>query len=136
MSERFVVTYHVASDAAGIAARARGIAVEQSVEMPVEGIDDPRVLADIVGQVVAIEPIGPDRYAVRIALAVETIGADAGQLFNMLFGNTSIQEGVSLEDVAWPDSILRAHRGAFHLCDRYRANLARSGGCAEACETG
>ena len=55
MSERFVVTYHVASDAAGIAARARGIAVEQSVEMPVEGIDDPRVLADIVGQVVAVQ---------------------------------------------------------------------------------
>ena len=58
MSERLTVTYRVRSDAAGIEARAKGIAVEQSVEMALEAIDAPAVLSDIVGAVEAIEPAG------------------------------------------------------------------------------
>ena len=99
MSSRFSVTYRVRSDAAGIEARARGIAVEQSVEMPVEAIDDSSVLSDIVGVVEAIEPAGDGLFSVRIGLAVDTVGDDAGQLMNMLFGNTSLQDDVFLHDV-------------------------------------
>jgi ribulose-bisphosphate carboxylase large chain len=102
MSGRLSVTYLVRCDAAGIEARARGIAVEQSVEMPVEAIDDSSVLSDIVGVVQAIEPAGEDVFAVRIGLALDTIEADAGQLMNMLFGNTSLQENVFLHDVDLP----------------------------------
>ncbi|MCX7384677.1 MAG: RuBisCO large subunit C-terminal-like domain-containing protein [Alphaproteobacteria bacterium] len=111
MSARIIATYHVTADAASIEARARGIAVEQSVEMPVEGIDDPWVLEGIVGRVEEIGEIAPGRYLVRIGLAAETVGGDAGQLFNMLFGNTSIQEGVELVDADLPDGILAAHPG-------------------------
>ncbi len=111
MSARIIATYHVTADAASIEARARGIAVEQSVEMPVEGIDDPVVLNGIVGRVDEIREITPGRYRVRIGLATETVGGDAGQLFNMLFGNTSIQEGVDLADADLPDAILAAHPG-------------------------
>ena len=102
MSGRFSVTYRVRADAAGIEARARGIAVEQSVEMPVEAIDDAAVLSDIVGVVEAIEPVGDGLFSVRIGLAVDTIGTDAGQFMNMLFGNTSLQDDVSLADVDMP----------------------------------
>ena len=52
---RFAVTYHVRCDPASVEARADGIAVEQSVEMPLAGIEDPAVLTDIVGQVEAID---------------------------------------------------------------------------------
>ena len=106
-----IATYHVTAEAASIEARALGIAVEQSVEMPVEGIDDPGVLEGIVGRVEAIGEIGPGRFEVRIGLAAETVGGDAGQLFNMLFGNTSIQEGVELVDAELPAGILAAHGG-------------------------
>ena len=34
------------------------------------------------------------RFEVRIALAAETVGDDAGQLINMLFGNTSLHDDV------------------------------------------
>ena len=40
MSSRFTVTYDVRSSPSDIEARARAIAVEQSVEMPLEAIDD------------------------------------------------------------------------------------------------
>jgi ribulose-bisphosphate carboxylase large chain len=103
MTERVTVTYHLRSDAATIEARARAIAVEQSVEMPLAAIDEPTVLSDIVGTVDAIEDLGGGTFAVRIGLALATIGDDPGQFLNMLFGNTSLQDDVILRDAAVPE---------------------------------
>lgn len=127
MAERFTVTYHVRSDAAAIAARAAEIAVEQSVEMPVAAIDTPDILRDIVGEVAGITELTPGRFEVRIALANATAGADAGQLLNMLFGNTSLHDDVMLVDAEFPPAILAAHRGPnFGLHGlRARGNIGR-----------
>ncbi len=114
MTARLGVTYHVRSDAASIEARAQAIAVEQSVEMPLEAIDEPSVLRDIVGEVQSIQRIDDDRFAVRIGLAAATIGRDAGQLLNMLFGNTSLHDDVVLHDVTFPDDLVAAFAGPNH----------------------
>ena len=111
---RFAVTYHIRSGAASIEARAQGIAVEQSVEMPLGGIQDPAVLADIVGQVDEIFDIGNDLFAVRIMLAGATVGEDAGQFLNMLFGNTSLHEDVLLHDAEIPVTLRLACGGPRH----------------------
>jgi ribulose-bisphosphate carboxylase large chain len=50
-SARLTAVYHVRGDVASIGERARAIAVEQSVEMPVSAIGDPFVLGAILGQV-------------------------------------------------------------------------------------
>ncbi len=102
MTERFAVTYHVRSDAASIKARALAIAVEQSVEMPLAGIDEPSILTNIVGEVQAIDDLGGGMFSVRIGLALATIGDDPGQFLNMLFGNTSLHEDVILRDAEIP----------------------------------
>ena len=107
MSGRFNVTYRVRSDAASIAARAEGIAVEQSVEMPLAGVDEPAVLSDIVGKVEAIVDRGGGLFDVTIGLALSTIGSDAGQFLNMLFGNTSLHEDVILRDAEIPGHFRR-----------------------------
>jgi ribulose-bisphosphate carboxylase large chain len=96
---RFTATYRVRADAQSIEARARAIAVEQSVEMPLEAIDDRRILDDIVGVVEAIEDRGAGVFDVRVALATATVGGDAGQFLNMVFGNTSLHDDVMLADV-------------------------------------
>ena len=111
MTERLSVTYHVRSDAAGIEARAKAIAVEQSVEMPLEAIDEAAVLNDIVGAVQAIEDLHDGRFAVRIGLALETINGDAGQLLNMLFGNTSLHDDVVLHDIDLSPALVAAFPG-------------------------
>ena len=108
---RLTVTYHVCSDAGAIAARAQAIAVEQSVEMPLSAIEDQQILDEIVGKVEAISDIGDGTFAVRIALSRETAGEDAGQLINMLFGNTSLQEDVVLHDAELPNDVVRRHGG-------------------------
>lgn len=114
MTARVTAAYHVRSDPAAIAARAAAIAVEQSVEMPLGAIDDPRILADIVGRVEAIEARGENLFEVRIALAAATIGEDAGQLLNMVFGNTSLHDDVVLHDLEFPPELAHAFGGPRH----------------------
>ncbi len=103
---RMSVLYHVCCKASEVEARAQAIAVEQSVEMPISAIDDPFVLQDIVGRVEAIEDLGSGVFAVWIALAAATAGDEAGQLVNMLFGNTSIHADVTLQDVRLPEGMV------------------------------
>ncbi len=102
---RMTATYRVRSDAASIAARAQAIAIEQSVETPLAAILDATVLSDIVGEVQGIRELEAGLFEVRIGLAVETTGFEAGQLLNMLFGNTSMQEDATLFDAEIPDTM-------------------------------
>jgi len=44
-------------------------------------------------------------------LAAETVGTDAGQLLNMLFGNTSLHEDVTLHDVELPAALAAGFGG-------------------------
>lgn len=114
MSSRLTAIYHVRSDARSIEARAKAIAVEQSVEMPLSAIENQSILDEIVGRVDDISEIEPRLYAVRIGLSRATVGNDAGQLINMLFGNTSLQEDVILHDAEFPDALLRHFGGPRH----------------------
>src|SRR5205809_3045583 len=114
MSLGLAAVYRVRADASSIEDRARAIAVEQSVEMPVSAIEDDYVLSKIVGRVVAIEPREEGIFDVRIALAAETVGQDPGQLVNMLFGNTSIHDDVVLHDAEIPAELMKWFGGPRH----------------------
>jgi ribulose-bisphosphate carboxylase large chain len=120
---RLTAIYHVSSDAASIEARARSLAIEQSVEMPLEAIDDLSVLSDIVGEVRGISDIGDGQFEVRIGLAVATVGGDAGQLLNMLFGNSSLQPDVVLADAELPDRLKARFPGPNHGIRAMRARV-------------
>jgi ribulose-bisphosphate carboxylase large chain len=123
MSERFTVIYHVRASAAEIAARAQAIAVEQSVEMPLAAIDDDSVLSDIVGRVEEIADLGAGLFAVRIGLATATVGTDAGQFMNMVFGNTSLYDDVVLADVTAPPALAAGLGGPRHGIAGLRSRL-------------
>jgi ribulose-bisphosphate carboxylase large chain len=108
---RLQAIYHIRGDASAIEARARAIAVEQSVEMPVGAISDDFVRSEIIGRVEAIAEKERGLFEIRISLAAETVGADAGQLLNMLFGNTSLHDDVVLHDVELPVELAKAFGG-------------------------
>lgn len=130
---RIQATYRIRGDAASIAARAQGIAVEQSVEMPLGAITDARVLREVVGEVQDIADLGGGLFEVRIGLAAETVGADAGQLLNMLFGNTSLHEDVTLHDFELPPAMAAAFAGPNHGEAGIRARLGLDGSRALTC---
>jgi ribulose-bisphosphate carboxylase large chain len=111
---RLHAVYHVRCEPAAIEERARAIAVEQSVEMPLSAITDDFVRSEIVGRVESISEIEHGRFEVRISLAAMTVGHDPGQLLNMLFGNTSLHADVTLEDVDFPRELAWAFGGPRH----------------------
>jgi ribulose-bisphosphate carboxylase large chain len=108
--QRIRATYLVDAAEAGIEARARALAVEQSVEMPLEAITDPRVLSEVAASVESIRP-REGRFEVVLGIAPATTGHEASQLMNMLFGNCSLQPQVELLDVAFPAGYERSFAG-------------------------
>ena len=108
---RVQATYLVRSEARLIEARAQALAVEQSVEMPLAAISSPEVLQDIVAEVHEIAERELGIFEVRIGLSAATMGLDAGQLLNVLFGNTSVQEDVTLCDAKIPEKLVRHFAG-------------------------
>jgi ribulose-bisphosphate carboxylase large chain len=114
VSSELQAIYHVRGDARSIKDRAQALAVEQSVEMPISAIDDETVLSEIVGRVLAIDDVGSGLFEVRIALAAETVVDDAGQLINMLFGNSSIHDDVVLYEVELPSALIQKFGGPRH----------------------
>ncbi len=108
--ERILATYRLAVAPGQGEARARALAVEQSVEMPLDAIADARVLGEIVATVESVAPRAGGVEAV-LGIAPATTGGEASQLLNMLFGNCSLQPDVELVDVAFPPGYEAAFGG-------------------------
>src|SRR5262249_37468014 len=123
MSLTLEAIYRVRSDARSIEARSRSLAVEQSLEVPIEAIEDDHVMPNIIGRVAGIEEAEPGSYEVRIALAAETVGHDPGQLINILFGNTSIHDDVVLQDAEIPAELAKSFGGPHHGLDGLRGRV-------------
>ncbi|HUP97377.1 MAG TPA: RuBisCO large subunit C-terminal-like domain-containing protein [Usitatibacter sp.] len=109
-TQRIQATYRITAGESESRARAEALAVEQSIEMPIAAVDDPRVLAEVLARVEAIRPHAGE-FEVVLGIAPATTGNEAAQLANMLFGNCSLQPEVELVDVEFPDGYEKAFPG-------------------------
>lgn len=125
--DRIVATYRVMSEPAAIAARAQALALEQSVEAPLEAVRDEFVAREIVAQVRDISEAGAGNFEVALGLSAATVGGDAGQLLNMLFGNSSLQGDVELLDFALPAPMLATFGGPSLGLEDLRARTGARG---------
>jgi ribulose-bisphosphate carboxylase large chain len=120
------VTYRLlAVDGPAAAARARDIALEQTVELPADAVS--RDVAErVVGRVELIEPWGEAgdrgggggaggggeaRWRAVIAFDAALAGSDMAQLLNLLFGNISLKAGIRVAGIDWPPELLAALGG-------------------------
>ena len=128
MSSRLLVTYQLRCTPAEAPARARALAIEQSVEMPPEAIADEALCARVLGRVEAIEPDPQDPALQRaiLSLSADTVGDDPVQLLNMLFGNCALQPDVTLVDAQLPESLVEALPGPRFGLAGWRAAIGPS----------
>lgn len=133
-SERFCATYRVRAQAGEVRARAHALALEQSIEMPLEAVAQQFVRDRVVARV---ESIGPADSAadvvagsaagggfdVKLSFATRTTGLEAGQLLNMLFGNCSLQPDVELLGFEPGCELLQALPGPRFGVDGWRRAL-------------
>ena len=118
------VTYRIRAPRDRLDEIARGVALEQSVEVTAEVVTDPFVRENVVGRVAAIHPSDGDSHLVVIELAAMTTGFDVAQTLNMLFGNSSLHAHVELVDVDFPPDFLAHFAGPRHGIDGIRRRLA------------
>ena len=68
--DRILATYRITASESESRVRAEALAAEQSVEMPVTAIDDPRVLTEVLAQVKSLLLLpGLDHFSVVDAFA-------------------------------------------------------------------
>ncbi len=103
--QRVLVTYCLRGDGTDAAERAQALALEQSIEMPLAAVTDARVLCDVVARVESLVPQIDGSTFARLSLSLESVADDAGQLLNMLFGNSSLHDDVRVVDVRLPAAL-------------------------------
>ena len=108
---RITAVYRVVCSREEISRKAEALAIEQSVEMPVEAIADQWVREEIVGRLADTTDCGDGSFRVSVSLSPATVGAEPGQLMNVLFGNSSIHEDITIEDVELPPEMLETFGG-------------------------
>jgi S-methyl-5-thioribulose 1-phosphate isomerase len=108
---RLRVTYQLSLTAGeDPAAKARDIALEQTVELP-EGAFPPELESLVVGGVEELEPVAEGRWRAVISYDPVTVGEDVPQLLNLLFGNISLKSGIRITGLEWPEPLLEALGG-------------------------
>ncbi len=98
------VTYLIRVAAADVRARSEALLLEQAVELPRAAVRNHWVAEHILGCVETIAAVSEGIHRVTIAHPVATAAADPAQLLNVLFGNSSLQPDLLLEDVELPDA--------------------------------
>jgi ribulose-bisphosphate carboxylase large chain len=84
--------------------KARDMTVEQTVEVPAACVPAPS--QPMVGTVDRVERAGPARWRVACSYHPAIVGDSVPQLFNLLFGNISMQQGIRLVEIQLPDALL------------------------------
>lgn len=126
---RLRVTYRiVAADAAEARARAEGIALEQTVEVPGDVVPGGYIRDEIVGRVEAVEPKGDGAFEAVISYSPDSVGHEVVQLVNVIFGNTSMQQGIRVTAVDPGAEIAARFPGARHGIAGLRARTGRPRG--------
>ncbi len=105
---RFTVTYRIrAGDLAEARARAEGIALEQTVEIPRDVVPKGYVEDEILGRVEEIGTLSDGVFQAQISYAPDSAGDEFTQFLNVVFGNSSIQQGIRVTRIA-PGAIMQA----------------------------
>ncbi|MBW7920670.1 MAG: ribulose 1,5-bisphosphate carboxylase [Rubellimicrobium sp.] len=130
MSDRFRVTYRLqAVDEAEARSRAEAVAREQTVEIPRAAVPAGYVADVMLGRVEQVTPEGGAWRAV-VSYSPDTAGGEVTQFLNVVFGNSSIQQGIRVTGIA-PGAAMAATlprprfgiAGIRRLCARPRGGL-------------
>jgi len=99
LRDRFTVTYRIAAEEQDALTIAKNITVEQTVEFPAAHIECDTIQTDIIGR---IEEFGPCEKGFRAVISYsDQSGTDEfTQFMNVVFGNTSLLPGITVENIA------------------------------------
>lgn len=98
LRDRFTVTYKIAADEADALMMAKNITVEQTVEFPAAHIECDAIQTDIIGRIESFSACDGGYKAV-ISYSDQTATEEFAQFINVVFGNSSLIPGITVEDI-------------------------------------
>ena len=104
-------TYRFAVGAAELEARIETLCLEQTVELPRAAIGSAQVEEQVLPRIERTESAGERDHLVTLRFPVETTALDPAQLLNVLFGNSSLHDDVSLAALDLPPVLCDALGG-------------------------
>ena len=114
-SARFVVAYDVvAADEKSAREKILAICLEQTVELPAELVPEGTWIREhVVGRLERLERNAGlnGSWRCEVSYHADTVGGEITQLMNVVFGNTSMKEGVMVADLKMPPRVLSEFPG-------------------------
>jgi ribulose-bisphosphate carboxylase large chain len=111
-------------------ARAEAIALEQTVEIPRDVVPAGYVEDEILGRVEDLGPLAEGRWQAVISYSPDSAGDEITQFLNVVFGNSSIQQGIRVTAIdPGPEMAARLPgprfgiKGIRALCGRERGGM-------------
>ena len=125
-NRRFTVIYRICGEEKTALQAARNLCVEQTVEFPADEIECSAIQREIVGRLEEFSPWeGGYRAAVSYAEACAT--EDFAQFFNVVFGNSSLLPGITVEDILLSPEMMKWFPGPKYGTEGIRRKLGVSG---------
>lgn len=123
ISDRFSVVYGIQADSYEEAKHiAFSIQVEQTIEFPYEFLKTEWIKSEIVGQLEFLEK-RDTMYFAGISYGSELAGNEVTQFLNVVFGNSSLQPGIWVEDIILSPSLYTLFKGPRFGLDGLRKQL-------------
>lgn len=102
---RFSVSYRIAADEATALEMAKSICVEQTVEFPAAHIECDAIHSDIIGRIEHFEAC-EGGYRALISYSDQSATEEFTQFFNVVFGNSSLLPGITVERINLSEELL------------------------------
>lgn len=129
MGDRFTVSYRIFAAAPDEAqARARAIALEQTVEVPRDVVPAGYVEDEVLGRIEALTKESDRTFLARISYSPDSAGPDLPQLLNVVFGNSSLHKGIKVVGLDLGSALATRFHGARFGIDGVRAATRRARG--------
>lgn len=103
-NDRVLVSYRIEGPPSQASSRAEALGLEQTVELPREGVPDARTGERVLPTIISVEHAGENASVATLGYTVESAGPSPAQLLNLLLGNSSLQPDLSLETVHLPSA--------------------------------
>ncbi|MBU2512579.1 ribulose 1,5-bisphosphate carboxylase large subunit [bacterium] len=98
--ERFTVTYRLSGNENDCKERAKGILLEQTVELPDHLVPNGFIRDEVIGQIEFFSQIDELTWDYTISYLADSSAFELTQLLNIIFGNSSIKEKIRVEDIS------------------------------------
>lgn len=103
---RFSVSYRIAADEKTALEMAKAICVEQTVEFPAAHIECDAIHSDIIGRLESFEAC-EGGYRALISYSDQSATSEFTQFFNVVFGNSSLLPGITVERINLSEQLLQ-----------------------------